>query len=126
MLKKFLKLINSDIFFFSLLFLLVLILFKNAFSMQFFRDDFFFLKISDAKSFSDFINFFSPIRTYSYKPLASEVFYFFLISIGKNIFIGHLLVFSVYFIGLYYLKKTIMLLTNNNLFSRLTVFFWDW
>ena len=124
MLKKFLKLINSDIFFFSLLFLLVLILFKNAFSMQFFRDDFFFLKISDAKSFSDFINFFSPIRTYSYKPLASEVFYFFLISIGKNIFIGHLLVFSVYFIGLYYLKKTIMLLTNNNLFSRLTVFFY--
>ena len=124
MFKRFLKVINNDVFFFSLLFLLILFLFKNAFSIQFFRDDFFFLKISDARSFTDFINFFSPIRTYSYKPLATEVFYFFLISIGKNIFIGHLLVFTVYFIGLYYLKKTIMLLTNNNLFSKLTVFFY--
>lgn len=124
MVKKFLKLISSDIFFFSTLFLLAIFLFKNVFSIQFFRDDFFFLKISDVKSFTGFINFFSPIRTYSYKPLATEVFYYFLISIGKNIFIGHLFVFTVYFIGLYYLKKTIMFLTNNSLFSKLTVFFY--
>jgi hypothetical protein len=122
MFKRFLKIINNDVFFFSLLFLFVLFLFKNAFSVQFFQDDFFFLKISNAKSFSDFVNFFLPIRTYSYKPLATEVFYFFLISIGKNIFIGHLVVFVVFFVGLYYLKKTIMLITGNNLLSKLTVF----
>lgn len=122
MLKRLLKVINSDVFFFSLLFLLVLFLFKNAFSIHFFQDDFFFLKISNAKSLSDFVNFFSPIKTYTYRPLATEVFYFFLISIGKNIFIGHLFVFIVFFVGIYYLKKTIMLLTDNNLLSKLTVF----
>ncbi|VVA44092.1 conserved membrane hypothetical protein [Candidatus Roizmanbacteria bacterium] len=42
----------------------------------------------------------------------------------ENIFLAHLLVFFIYFIGLYYLFKIIFLLTKNRLLSLLTALFY--
>jgi len=98
---------------------LVFFFFINAFKMNFFKDDFFFLQISHVHNLKGFLNFFSPIRTYSYKPLASEVFYFF---IRNNIFIGRLIVFVTYLTGLYFLYRSILSLSKNSLLAKLTVF----
>lgn len=114
---------KKQILFFTGLFLLVLILFKNAFSMHFFQDDFLFLKLAaEANSVSDFLNFYNPFRTYSYKPLASETFYFLLRIFGNNIIIGHLIVFITFFIGLIYLFKIINKITKDELWAYLSVF----
>lgn len=87
-----------------------LVFFWGAFSMQFFNDDFYFLKIT--RQF-DFLAFFSPIRTTFYRPLASEVFYFFLQRVPYPMIAGHLFVFGVFLLGVYFLFKTIHLLTKN-------------
>jgi len=107
--------------FFVLLFAFTTFLFKNAFSTYFLNDDFFFLKITRINSFSQFVNFFSPIRQYSYKPVSTEVFFFLIHLFKENVFIAHLLGFLIFFVGIYYLYKTILLLTKNKLLSRLTV-----
>jgi len=120
--KKLAHLLKNDLVFFAGLFLFVIALFKQAFLIKFFQDDFFFLKISNAKTIRDFISFFSPIRTYSYKPLATEVFYFFIRTLRFNTFLGHTFVFFVYFVGIIFLYKIIYQLSNNRLFSRLVVF----
>ncbi|MEK7633513.1 MAG: hypothetical protein AAB437_01580 [Patescibacteria group bacterium] len=110
--------------FFFLLFAFTTFLFRNAFTTYFFNDDFFFLKISRISSFDQFINFFSPIRQASYKPISQETFYFLTHLLKENIFLAHLLVFFIYFIGLYYLYKIIFLLTKNKPLSFLTTFFY--
>lgn len=110
--------------FFAFLFALTTFIFKNAFSTYFFNDDFFFLRISKIDNFQQFINFFSPIREVSYKPVSQEVFYFLVHLFKENVFIAHLLVFLVYFIGLYYLYKVIFVLTRNRLLSNLSTFFY--
>ncbi len=109
--------------FFFFLFTLSAFIFRNAFTTYFFNDDFFFLKITRINSFSQFINFFSPIRQYSYKPISTEVFYFFIHLFNNNIFIAHLLGFFVYFIGVYYLFKIILHLSKNKFLSYLTTGF---
>ncbi len=113
---------KQDGLFFVFLFALLLFIFRKAFLMNYFLDDYFFLKISDAHSLSDFLNFFSPFRTYSYKPLAVEVFYFIIHLFNNSAFLAHIIVFSVYFIGLYFLYKVFIHLTKNRFFSRLAVF----
>lgn len=104
--------------FFPLVALLNIFFFYTAFRMNFFKDDFFFLKISRIHSIGEFINFFSPIRTYSYKPLASEVFYFL---IGRSAFVGHIVTFITYFIGLYFLYKSIYFLSKNGVLAKIAV-----
>jgi hypothetical protein len=104
--------------FFPILFALNIFFFWRAFSMNFFKDDFFFLNISRIHSIGEFIGFFSPIRTYSYKPLASEAFYFLT---GRNALIGHIVTFIVYFIGLIILYKVVHLLSKNEVLAKLTV-----
>ena len=106
--------------FFVGLFIIIIFLFNKAFSTYFFTDDFFFLKISRITNISDFIKFFSPIRTHSYKPLATEVFYWLIHLVNHNLLISHGIVFIVFFIGLVYLYKNIMKLTNNRLLAYLT------
>lgn len=108
--------------YFVFLFTLIAFIFRNAFSTYFFSDDFFFLKISHIDNFQQFINFFSPIRQVSYKPVSQEVLYFLIHLMKENVFLAHLLVFIVYFIGLYYLYKIIHLLTKNKPLSYLTIF----
>jgi len=116
------KLIQSELAFFSSLYGLILFTFYNAFHINFFADDYFFLQISRAHTIGDFIHFYSPIRDYSYKPLASETFYFILHLLNNNVFLGHLIMFVTYFVGLFYLYKIIILLTNNKYLAKLTVF----
>lgn len=110
--------------YFIFLFALTAFIFKKAFSTYFFNDDFFFFKISRINDFQQFINFFSPIRQVSYKPLSQEIFYFLVHLFNENVFLAHLLVFLVYFIGLYYLYKVIFTLTKNKLLAYLTTFFY--
>lgn len=116
-----LKLFKKDLFFFGAIFFLVLYFFRKAFQITFFQDDFFFLKISRAQTIQDFVKFFSPIRTYSYKPIASEVFYFFIHLLNENIILAHVFVFIVYFIGLYFLYQSLVYLTKNKLFSKISI-----
>jgi len=110
--------------FFIFLFAFTIFLFRNAFTTYFFNDDFFFLKITRINSFGQFINFFSPIRQYSFKPVSTEVFYFFIHLFNENIFIAHLLGFLIYFVGIYYLYKIIFLLSKNKFLAFLTTGFY--
>ncbi len=116
------KLIQSELAFFTSLYGLVLVIFFGAFHINFFADDYFFLKISRANNIFDFINFYSPIRDYSYKPLASETFYYILHLLNNNVFLGHAIMFVTYFVGIFYLYKVINTLTNNKNLAKLTVF----
>jgi len=81
--------------FLLLLFAFTTFLFRNAFTTYFFNDDFFFLKITRINSLGQFINFFSPIRQVSYKPVSQEIFYFLIHLMRENIFLAHLLEFSL-------------------------------
>lgn len=121
--RKIKDIFNDDKFFYISLFITVIYFYKNAFSINFFSDDFFFLKISRAKTLYDFLHFFSPFRDYSYKPLATEVFYFLLHLLKYNILIGHIIVFITYFIGLIYLYLVICFVTNK-LLSKIIVLFY--
>ncbi|MCL4364300.1 hypothetical protein M1328_03615 [Patescibacteria group bacterium] len=106
---------------FPLLFLLVVFFFKNAFSMGFFGDDYFFLKISKVNYIADFFNFFSPAKSYFYRPIPTELFYY-VVNLSKgNLFISHLMVFTVYFIGLYFSYLSIFKLTRNKPLAQLTI-----
>ncbi|GEM_PF-1437603 len=113
---------NSDTVFFSVVFAYLILIFREALTIKFFQDDYFFLKISKAKSTGDFLHFYSPFHEYSYKPLATETFYFILHLLQRNVFLGHLIVFITYFIGLIFLYKIIKLITNNVLLARISVF----
>ncbi len=109
--------------FFLLLIGFTTFLFRNAFTTYFLNDDFFFLKITRINSLSQFINFFSPFRQYSYKPVSTEVYYFLIHLFNNNIFIAHLLGFIVFFIGVYHLFKIILHLSKNKLLAYLTTGF---
>jgi len=113
---------NNTVLFFSFLFVLLFFLFYKTFQIGFFQDDYFFLQVSRINSLPQFLNFFSLNKGYSYRPLAGELFYFFINLFGKNPFIGYLIVFGVYFIGLIYLYKTVRIITINGLFSKIFIF----
>jgi len=115
------KFLRSELAFFLLLFLLILVLFHTAFGIGFFQDDYFFVHISRADTLGQFLNFFNPIRTYSFKPLASEVFYFLLRLFQFNTFLGHVVVFFVYFAGLYFLFESVKSVFKDSRLARLTV-----
>lgn len=102
------------------LFILVLYLFKNAFSIKLFQDDYFFMQITNVNNLSGFLNFFNPIRDYSYKPLPTEVFYFIFAKLGNNFFLVHSIVFITYFIGLVYLYKIIEKVTKNEIWAKVS------
>lgn len=108
--------------FFAGLFILITFLYRQAFTILYFQDDYVFLQVSRINSLSQFFNFFSLNKGYSYRPLAGEVFYFLINLFGKNPFISHLIVFGVYFIGLIYLYKIAKILTTNNFLSKIFIF----
>ncbi len=108
--------------FFAELFILVIFLFRKAFTILYFQDDYVFLQVGRINSLPQFFNFFSLNKGYSYRPLAGETFYFFINLFGKNPFIGHLIVFTVYFVGLIYLYKIVKTLTTNNILSKIFIF----
>lgn len=84
--------------------------FFGAFKMYYFSDDFKFLAAS--RQF-DVLSFFSPIRTTFYRPLPTEFFYFFLQRFPFPMITGHIFVFAVFLLGVYFLYKTILLITKN-------------
>ena len=103
------------------LFILTLFVFRNAFSMRFFADDYFFLKISKAQNILQLLSFFNPFKSYFYRPIPTEIFYFIIQKTNYNFFLIHSLVFVVYFVGIYYLYKSIFLLSKNNYFAKLVI-----
>lgn len=107
--------------FFSLLFLIIVIIFKNAFFINFFIDDFFFLKIGKANNIIEFLKFFSPFKSYFYRPIPTELFYFFINSIKGNTIIAHIIVFVVYFVGIYFVYRSLLRLTNNKLLAQISI-----
>jgi hypothetical protein len=100
---------------------LVVIFFKNAFSIHFFQDDYWFLSISRAHSLADFLRFFSPFRNYSYKPLATETFYLLIHWFNYNVFWPHLIMFAAFALGLVFVYKSLIILTGKKWLSFLTV-----
>lgn len=115
------KVYIQNFVYFTPLFLFVIFFFRNAFSIDFFLDDFFFLKIGKASNFFNFLHFFSPIKDYFYRPIPTESFYFLINSFHQNLFLAHVTVFIVYFIGLYFLYKTAFFLSKKRMLSYIFV-----
>lgn len=113
--------LQSDRNFFTALFVFLLIIFRNAFTINFFLDDFFFLRIGKANSLDEIIKFFSPFKSYFYRPIPTELFYYTIYVLKNNLFFSHLIVFITYFVGLYFAYKSQLLITKNKLWSRLTI-----
>lgn len=107
--------------FFVFLFGLVAFSFRTAFSINFFSDDFFFLKISRVNNLSGFLNLFYPDKDYFYRPLATEFFYYVIHLLKENVWLGHGLAFIVFFIGVYYLYRSILHLSGNRILSYIAV-----
>lgn len=123
--KNIIKEKNGNLFqliFFTSLFVFLIFIMKNAFSVDFFLDDFFFLKVGKADSIIEFINFFSPIKDYFYRPIPTELFYLIINLTQQNLFIAHSIVFIFYFIGLIFLFKSSEILTKNRTFSYIFIF----
>jgi len=95
--------------FFGVISLFILFSF-GAYRTFYFSDDFKFLAAS--RQF-DLFAFFSPIRTTFYRPLPTEFFYFFLQRFPLPMFTGHIFVFFVFLLGVYFLYKTISLITKS-------------
>ena len=112
---------HKEKLYFFLFFLILLFVFFNSFKIGFFADDYFYLKISKIGNLSQFINFFSPQKSYFYRPLTSEVFYFFY-HLTHSIFFLHLIVFAVYFLGLIFLFRIINKLFRDTRLSFLFIF----
>ncbi|MBI5127459.1 hypothetical protein HZA76_03300 [Candidatus Roizmanbacteria bacterium] len=106
------------------LFALTTFLFRNAFNVYFFNDDFFFLKISRITNIGQFFHFFSPDKNYFYRPLSTEVFYSLIHFLKENAFLSHLLVFTVFFIGIYYFHKIVTFLFKDKFLTALTTIFY--
>lgn len=94
--------------------------FKNAFDVHFFQDDYWFLEISKIFDFTGFLHFFSPFRSYSYKPLASETFYMVIHWLHYNVVLAHLIMFVTFFIGVVFMYKNILALTREKLIALLS------
>lgn len=107
--------------YFVFLFTLIVFLFRNAFSTYFFNDDFFFLKISRIDNFNQFINFFSPIKNYFYRPFSTELFYWIIHVFKEDAVFGHVVVFFVYFLGLLYLFKVLNFIFKDNQLTFLSI-----
>ena len=90
--------------------LLFVFFFFGAFNSLFFSDDFKFLAAS--KHF-DLFSFFSPVRTTFYRPLTTELFYSLLQRLPYPIITGHIFIFIIFLIGVFFLHKTLILITKN-------------
>jgi hypothetical protein len=103
----------------SVLILFFVLFFSNAFFTSFFKDDFYFLNIS--RKF-DFLAFLSPIRTTFYRPLPTEFFYFFLHRLPFPLITGHICMFIVFLVGVYFLYKSLIIITNSKEVSFFSTF----
>lgn len=102
---------------FAFLGIILIFLFRGAFNTYIFKDDFFLFVTSRADNLVQFLNFFTPYKAYGfYRPVGIEVFYF-LANIINNLLITRLVVFAVFFVGLIFLYRVVLSLTQNKYFA---------
>ncbi len=107
------------------LFGLIILFFKNAFGIGFFKDDLFFLNISHINSFSDFINFFNPFIHSGYRPIPIQLFYYPINIFNLNFFSIHLIIFMTFFVGIWFLYKNILNISGSDKLSKIAVFLYS-
>jgi len=112
-------------FFFLGIITLVLFYFKNAFTIGFFKDDLFFLNISQANSFLDFLNFFNPHKDFGHRPIPIELFYFAINKLNLSFFAIHIIIFTVYLVGLYFFYQSLLKISRQEIFSKITLLFYS-
>lgn len=117
--KAFLSYLQYETIYFSFLFIIILLLFRNAFTIDFFLDDYFFLKVGKADSIMDFMTFFSPFKDYFFRPIPTEMFYFLINLFNRNLLFAHGIVFLTFFLGLVFLYKCSIFITKNKYASYL-------
>lgn len=99
--------------------LLLLLYFSRAFFTNFFIDDFVFLEQSRVDSLNDIAQFFIPGKRF-FRPVGTELLYA-ILYYPKSAFIGHVITFTVFLTGIFYLYKILRQLTKNIILSRLTI-----
>lgn len=109
--------------FWTILIALILFFFKNAFSIGFFKDDLYFLNLSQISSLSEFFGFFNPlsVRGGGFRPVSTQLFYFLINFLNLSHFQIHLIMFLVYILGLVFLFKSLLAITKNRNFAMITV-----
>jgi len=106
----------------GIIFLSLIIFFKKAFQTEFFADDLGFLIKTRIHYLGKFIAFFNPQRGTFYRPLSTEVFYFFIHLLRDNLFLAHLVAFIGFSLGLYFLYKNIFVIFKDKQLSFLATF----
>jgi 4-amino-4-deoxy-L-arabinose transferase-like glycosyltransferase len=99
------------------------VIFYPSLFVFFTNDDFFFLKIAQAKSLGDFLNFFNLIKRPDgfgmYRPLTTQVFYFLG---GKNPLAMHIISFIFFFGIIYLVYKLALELFKNEKVALISAF----
>lgn len=131
-LKNWFRTHTVTLFFLSTFFICILI-YRNSFGSFFFQDDWFTLRISQAKRINEILEFFVPRSdVIYYRPLGMQVVFFFLQSVFKLnpipykiiIFIVHLInVYLVYLLMFRILKKRNVALFGSFLYATSAVHF---
>lgn len=122
--SKIKTLLVKDRIFLLCIFATVAWLFKSAFSLNFFNDDFYLLKISHPKSILELLGFFSLAKPYGfYRPVSIEIFYSLINLAGGSPLVGYIISFSTYFIGLTFLYfSLIAIFPTKKLIARVGTF----
>lgn len=121
------KIPDKIIIVFLILILIILIsgwLYKDSFSAYFFQDDWFTLRISQARNLIDFFGFFIPRRdVIYYRPLGMQVPFFILRSIfGLNPLTFHLFTYFTHGLNIILLYLFIKKLSNNKIIALVSTF----
>jgi hypothetical protein len=108
---------TKDTVFLACLFSLILVLFKTAFKFNFFNDDFYLLRISHPTGLTDILHFFYPLKSYGfYRPISIEIFYSLINYFSRTPFLGYILSFATYFVGLTFLYFSLKIVFPQKIF----------
>lgn len=118
------KIKKSRLFLIIYIFLFFLFYYKSLF-IEFFADDYFFLTKTKISSFSEFINFLNPMRNVFYRPLSSELFYFFIQLSPNPLLTGHIITILVFLLTNLFLYKIITELTQSKELGFITITFYS-
>lgn len=121
--RKFLK---RNVYLILILAISFIIFFPSLF-VFYTNDDFFFLKIANVSSFSDFLNFFNLVKDVGnigvYRPLTLRVFYFLTVEFFHlSPFPLHVISFITFFIDIFLVGKLAEILTRNSKIAVLSSF----
>lgn len=129
MFKRILSKLNEKYYFviLAVICLIALILFFPSLATFYTNDDFFHLKIANANSLREFLNFFNLIKAPDgwglYRPLMTQVFYFLTVKFFHlNPLPLHIISFLMFFIIIFLVGELTRLLTKNNKIALLSSF----